>query len=341
MEQEIDFKPRDVDIVSTKLRTWNLKHPGNVFYTELIQKMLPEVQNEDQAEYRRVAEQAVEILTVQRNGRFLKLREGDKEHTRCIVMDHRHSVNKAIHALRTAAARLEGTRIPGSGRPPGSTSSNNNSSSASKSSGKGKGSSNVASTPPPAKKKKTKDAKSAKSSKSSRARDKVKDPWKDAVSGVGNSSIEKNSIIFNNNSYSNSSINNNSSRIINHDNSNNIIINNNHSSAKKGGKSQQKLVYTVEEGNQPLGSYLVSLITLVCNQTTNPKVAFQVLDKPGLGYTFENEPEKNRLIRLQVRKIKEGIEMMIRCQSSTTQKDIFPFLLLLFSNIFGIWMLSC
>ena len=104
----IDFNPTDVDIVSTKLRRWTSKHPGNIFYTDLVhQRLVGLCDVEDQQEYRRVAEDIVDILTVERGGRFLKVRDGELNSTsaKCVVMDERAAIAKVLLALRTTKKR--------------------------------------------------------------------------------------------------------------------------------------------------------------------------------------------------------------------------------------------
>jgi hypothetical protein len=212
METEIDFLPIDVDIVSTKLRTWNLKHPGNMFYTELVhKKILGITESDDQAEFRRVAEEIVHMLTIERGGRFLKLKEGDKGPTRCILMERKNAISKVIHALRTAQSKLEIRTIVGDSQPAG-------------------------------KKKKVNVVKLAKT------RDKSLTPR----SSRGNPSPVFDSI-----------------------------------------------EYQAKQGNQPIHKYALKLISLVCNQS-DPATAHRVLDNPSPEYTLESEPDKERLMRLQV-----------------------------------------
>ena len=86
--------------------------------------------------------------------------------------------------------------------------------------------------------------------------------------------------------------------------------------------SSRKVVYKAVEGSsssststldaKPTYGYALDLISLVCNnayirigtsKTYNhrPYLPHRVLDKPPFGYTIETEPEKERLMRLQVR----------------------------------------
>jgi hypothetical protein len=211
MENEIDFHPTDVDVVSTKLRTWNTKHSGNVFYTELVLKMINEIKEDDQAEYRRVAEEVVDILTIERGGRFLKLREGEKNPNCCILMGRKQSVNKAIHALRTAWSKADIRSALGDAPP---------------------------------KKKKVNTAKLAKNREDKSASPRHR--------------------------------------------------------SKRLGPVEERVVYQAIEGNQPIkNKYVLNLISAVCNQS-DPATAHRVLDDPIVGFSIETEPDKERLMRLQV-----------------------------------------
>lgn len=60
------------------------------------------------------------------------------------------------------------------------------------------------------------------------------------------------------------------------------------------------IVYKAKEGNQPIHKYGLKLISLVCNQL-DPITAHRILDNPTPEFTLDNEPEKQRLMRLQVR----------------------------------------
>jgi hypothetical protein len=105
----IPFYPTEMDVVATKIRTWNSKHPGNQFYTNVIQGI---IQNEttileSPTDFRRAAEHVHHIICVQRGGRFLKLPEGLSSSVVCTVMSEQNVINKVIHALKTARKRKE------------------------------------------------------------------------------------------------------------------------------------------------------------------------------------------------------------------------------------------
>jgi hypothetical protein len=99
-EPEIPFEPADNDIVSTKIRTWNRKHPGNIFYAQLINSNVKADPSRfvDPAEVRKVAQGLYKILAIQRGGRFLKLPECALTSETCTVMSEKRSVEKIIHA---------------------------------------------------------------------------------------------------------------------------------------------------------------------------------------------------------------------------------------------------
>eukprot|EP00934_Nitzschia_sp_Nitz4_P004121 Nitzschia sp. Nitz4//scaffold58_size112336//95945//97036//NITZ4_004048-RA/size112336-processed-gene-0.200-mRNA-1//1//CDS//3329555034//4111//frame0 len=105
MESVIDFHPRENDIVSTKLRTWNLKHPGNLYYSEVVHRMVKELKSDDPVKLKEVGEAIVNHLVGERGGRFLKLKDGELHSTTCTVLEFRPAVAKVIHALKTAISR--------------------------------------------------------------------------------------------------------------------------------------------------------------------------------------------------------------------------------------------
>ena len=59
--------------------------------------------------------------------------------------------------------------------------------------------------------------------------------------------------------------------------------------------------------DHPIHPYALEIITTVCNQPNTPKF-FQILDEPLPKYTIQNEPEKERNMRLQVRREKHERE---------------------------------
>lgn len=104
----IPFDPAPVDVVSTKLRTWNLSHPGNLYYTELVNNNVASLDKDDFNEIKRRAEEIVYAVTIERGGRFLRPPDGDTQPTTCVVLDGKQALAKVVHALRTAQSRMEG-----------------------------------------------------------------------------------------------------------------------------------------------------------------------------------------------------------------------------------------
>lgn len=103
----IPFDPAPVDVVSTKLRTWNLSHPGNLYYTDLVNTNVVSLDKEDINEIKRRAEKIVYSITVERGGRFLRPPDGDTQPTTCVILDGKQALAKVVHALRTAQLRLD------------------------------------------------------------------------------------------------------------------------------------------------------------------------------------------------------------------------------------------
>jgi hypothetical protein len=103
----IAFDPSPVDVVSTKVRTWNNTHPGNMYYTDLVRKLVPSITSSAFNDVRMIAEKIVHNILDERGGRFLKPRDGDMDPTICIHMDRKQALGKVIHALRTAHSRIE------------------------------------------------------------------------------------------------------------------------------------------------------------------------------------------------------------------------------------------
>ena len=110
-EATIPFEVTEVDVVSSKNRTWNAKHPGNIFYMDLVQSLMASLPSNtgdiigEMREMREMAERIVHTVTVERGGRFLKPPDGDGNPTMCIAMDKKQAVAKVLHALRTAQSK--------------------------------------------------------------------------------------------------------------------------------------------------------------------------------------------------------------------------------------------
>jgi len=107
---QVPFEPKPKDIICTKLRTWNSKHPGNKFFNAMVQDTACKVSEEN---IKTTAEAILNVLSTQRGGRFLKLHDvdvvthGSRPHV-CTVMNRKQSLNKVIRTLKTAHARHHG-----------------------------------------------------------------------------------------------------------------------------------------------------------------------------------------------------------------------------------------
>ena len=228
---EIAFSPTQVDIVSTKLRTWNLKHAGNIFFTEMVHSRVPDIKDGDPITIRRVATEIVDILTDERGGRFLKLKEGDLRPTSCFVMGRKHIINKVGHALRTANSRSELRAAMAS---------------------------NPAAAAVVVAKQIVKDKQIVKNKKSPDGATRAPGPQSAAVA---------------------------------------VAVERSPKLKRPLGKS---VTYKVKAGgSQSIHSYAVGLIESVCNDKENSP-AYRVLDEPGAKYTLDDEPEKERRMRLQL-----------------------------------------
>jgi hypothetical protein len=109
MDEWIPFHPTEMDVVATKIRTWNSRHPGNQFYTDVVQEIIQNTSStwENASDFRYAAEQVHRIICMERGGRFLKLPDGVSDAVVCTVMSEQDVINKVIHALKTAKKRKE------------------------------------------------------------------------------------------------------------------------------------------------------------------------------------------------------------------------------------------
>jgi hypothetical protein len=116
-EPEIDFEPLEHDVVSTRLRGWNLKHPGNVFYAKLL-KQYAEKANMEEAEtnpgaqqlnalLHQYAERIVEIVITDCKGRFLKIPDLQTEPDKCFIMNQKQAVHKVMNGLKNKQQALK------------------------------------------------------------------------------------------------------------------------------------------------------------------------------------------------------------------------------------------
>lgn len=111
-DEEIPFDPTkvsDIDIVASKIRTYNNKYPGNQFYVKLVHEKVEGLEFEDISEYRRVAMDIVHVLLDLRGGRFLKLKDGGKNHTTCTVSLY---IDITIKHIRNECINNESSNAP-------------------------------------------------------------------------------------------------------------------------------------------------------------------------------------------------------------------------------------
>ena len=91
-------------MVSTKLRSWNLGHPGNLLYAELLVDYALKLPLPSDPMYSSIlnqtTKQLVEVITVEKGGRFLKIAEGENHPDDCVIMDYRASHHKVLHGLK-------------------------------------------------------------------------------------------------------------------------------------------------------------------------------------------------------------------------------------------------
>jgi hypothetical protein len=118
--ESVPFNPTEADVVCTKLRTWNTKHPGNLVFNKLIQGKIPSIKND--ADFRTVADELIDFVIIQKGARFLKL--SDKEFfagntpRMCSIMNRKQCLHKVMRSMRTAHARFHGTMTPRSKNKP-------------------------------------------------------------------------------------------------------------------------------------------------------------------------------------------------------------------------------
>jgi len=104
MGDRIPLEPTAVDVVSTKKRSINTKHPGNMFYTQFVQNVVSTIPTATD-DLRRSAGTIVGVTVDENGGRFLKPPEGEMDPTCCIAMDRKQATAKVLHALKTANSK--------------------------------------------------------------------------------------------------------------------------------------------------------------------------------------------------------------------------------------------
>lgn len=97
------FEPQEHDVVSTKLRSWNLGHTGNLLYAELLVEYALKLPLPSATDYTAVLSQVTRELVeaiANKGGRFLKIAEGENHPDECIVMDYKACHHKVLNGLK-------------------------------------------------------------------------------------------------------------------------------------------------------------------------------------------------------------------------------------------------
>jgi hypothetical protein len=266
----VKFDPSDVDVVSTKIRTWNAKHPGNMFYADLVAQTVSSGKDLTPPFIREAAKGIYEILTVQRGGRFLKLPERVSTSEYCTLLTPKRCVEKIIHAIKTSIHKIElrekGVTQPYKKEKKGIDGSSQSKSTTTKSKSPTpttktpKATTNLSTNPGPSLVKKTHKGPDKTPAKSFTA-----ETW--SVGGGTSPTRFQQSPTAN---------------------------------ANRLALLPFSFAYEAVAGNQPVHWYGLKAVSVICSQS-DPWTAFQALDVPCGVYTTETEPERERLMRLQVR----------------------------------------
>lgn len=113
IERNIPFDPAPHDVVCTKLRTWNLTHPGNLAYQELILNyalQLAPLDGNNSERNRQIAifaEAVVDAIEHDLKAHFLKIVDGPDRPTECIIMDRKAAKDKARIGLKNKFEALK------------------------------------------------------------------------------------------------------------------------------------------------------------------------------------------------------------------------------------------
>lgn len=113
----IEFHPTDRDVVCTKLRSWNERHPGNVLCTKLIGECAQKIKPDEVSQIRDMAKKIAHTLTKELGGRFLKIPD-EKHPPFCMIMNEKACVDRVNRALRTSYQKLENTKAIENGEAP-------------------------------------------------------------------------------------------------------------------------------------------------------------------------------------------------------------------------------
>ena len=106
-EQEIPFQPTNNDVVSTKIRSWNARHPGNVVYRAMIHDAVERCTFQSPQDFRAAAEVIFREITQVRGGRFLLIPDCEVSSTTCKILPEKKAVEKILHALKVRKSRKE------------------------------------------------------------------------------------------------------------------------------------------------------------------------------------------------------------------------------------------
>jgi len=118
-EIQIPFDPTDRDVVSTKLRHWTLTHPGTLEYgrllNEFVEHKLPNNPSTI-SELKEAAQEIIDIIQLDRGGRFLRISaDAGHEPKVCILMTPKGIMSKVQSALKgkqTALLKKQGIFVP-------------------------------------------------------------------------------------------------------------------------------------------------------------------------------------------------------------------------------------
>ena len=98
------FDPQEHDVVSTKLRSWNLRHPGNLAYADLLAEYASKLPSTTDPNYSstisEITKALIKLITEEKGGRFLKIQGRENHPNDCIVMNYKEARHKALQGLK-------------------------------------------------------------------------------------------------------------------------------------------------------------------------------------------------------------------------------------------------
>ena len=108
----VAFDPQEHDVVSTKLRSWNLRHPGNLAYADLLAEYASKLPSTTDPNYSsilsEITQALIKLITEEKGGRFLKIQGGENHPNDCTVMNYKEAHHKVLQALKN----IPGYAIP-------------------------------------------------------------------------------------------------------------------------------------------------------------------------------------------------------------------------------------